>query len=91
MRVEPTSAIPFPWQRLWRKLEMAAQRIPMEANPSTAHMFIVNPLRGGGVLSFSALILPLKSELPDLKRWRGQEGFEEKDPKGDLPRNPESD
>src|SRR4030066_1890279 len=33
------------------KLEVAAQKIPMGANPSTAHMFIVNPLRGGGVLA----------------------------------------
>lgn len=30
-----------------KKLDIAAQRIPMEgANPATAHMFIVNPLRG---------------------------------------------
>ena len=33
------------------KLEGAAQRIPTEASPATAHMFIVNPLRGGGVMS----------------------------------------
>src|SRR5512139_846803 len=33
------------------KLDMAAKRIPMQASPSTAHMFIVNPLKGGGVLS----------------------------------------
>jgi heat shock protein HtpX len=32
-----------------RKLELGAQRIPMESNPATAHMFIVSPLRGGGV------------------------------------------
>src|SRR5262245_31562758 len=30
-----------------RKLQVASQRIPMQANPATAHMFIVNPLRGG--------------------------------------------
>jgi heat shock protein HtpX len=29
-----------------RKLERAADRHPMDANPATAHMFIVNPLRG---------------------------------------------
>jgi heat shock protein HtpX len=34
------------------KLDMAAQRIPMQsANPSTAHMYISNPLRGGGMMS----------------------------------------
>jgi heat shock protein HtpX len=32
-----------------RKRELGAQRIPMESNPATAHMFIVSPLRGGGV------------------------------------------
>ncbi|MFN4033643.1 MAG: zinc metalloprotease HtpX [Fimbriimonadales bacterium] len=33
-----------------RKLEAAAQRIPNEhAQPATAHMYIVNPLRGGGI------------------------------------------
>ncbi len=30
-----------------QKLETGAQQIPLEANPATAHMFIVNPLRGG--------------------------------------------
>jgi heat shock protein HtpX len=34
------------------KLDMAAQRIPSQsANPSTAHMYISNPLRGGGMMS----------------------------------------
>jgi heat shock protein HtpX len=32
-----------------RKLELGAQRMPMDASPATAHMFIVNPLRGGGI------------------------------------------
>ena len=32
-----------------RKLEMGVARIPMDANPATAHMFIVNPLTGGGL------------------------------------------
>jgi heat shock protein HtpX len=35
-----------------RKLEAGAQRIPMQAHPATAHMFIVSPLTGRG---FSAL------------------------------------
>lgn len=30
-----------------QKLERGAVAIPMDANPSTAHMFIVNPLKGG--------------------------------------------
>lgn len=35
-----------------RKLTMGVQRIPMHtANPSTAHMFIVNPFLGGGLMT----------------------------------------
>ena len=33
------------------KLENAANHIPSQASPATAHMFIVNPLRGGGIAS----------------------------------------
>jgi len=33
------------------KLDDWAGRRPMDASPSTAHMFIVNPLRGGGIAS----------------------------------------
>jgi heat shock protein HtpX len=34
-----------------RKLQLGVQGIPMEANPATAHMFIANPLTGGGLMS----------------------------------------
>jgi heat shock protein HtpX len=49
------------------KLEIAAQRIPMEANPSTAHMFIVNPLRGGGVLSLFSTHPPIEERIARLE------------------------
>ena len=49
------------------KLEMAARRIPMEANPSTAHMFIVNPLRGGGVLSLFSTHPPIHERIARLE------------------------
>jgi len=49
------------------KLEMASQRIPMEANPSTAHMFIVNPLRGGGVLSLFSTHPPIEERIARLE------------------------
>ena len=32
-----------------RKLETGSQRIPLDATPTTAHLFIVNPLHGGGL------------------------------------------
>ena len=34
-----------------RKLEAAAKQKPLPANPATAHLFIVKPFAGGGVLS----------------------------------------
>jgi heat shock protein HtpX len=49
------------------KLEVAAQRIPMKANPSTAHMFIVNPLRGGGVLSLFSTHPPIEERIARLE------------------------
>ena len=49
------------------KLDMAAQRNPMEANPSTAHMFIVNPLIGGGVLSLFRTHPPTEERIARLE------------------------
>jgi heat shock protein HtpX len=42
-----------PWglAKALEKLEMAAGIVPMDATPATAHLFIVNPLRGGGLMS----------------------------------------
>jgi len=34
-----------------RKLHMASEQIPMNAQPATAHMFIVNPLSGGSSIA----------------------------------------
>jgi heat shock protein HtpX len=39
-----------PLVRALEKLDTAAQQIPMEANPSTAHLFIVNPLSGQALM-----------------------------------------
>lgn len=49
------------------KLEIAAKRIPMEANPSTAHMFIVNPLRGGGILTLFSTHPPIEERIARLE------------------------
>jgi heat shock protein HtpX len=49
------------------KLDMAAHRIPMQANPSTAHMFIVNPLSGGGVLSLFSTHPPIGERIAKLE------------------------
>ena len=58
---------PLSLARALGKLEIAAQRIPMGANPSTAHMFIVNPLRGGGVLSLFSTHPPIEERIARLE------------------------
>jgi heat shock protein HtpX len=34
-----------------RKIEAVSKRVPLDANPATAHMFIVKPFLGGGLAS----------------------------------------
>ena len=50
-----------------RKLEMANQQIPMHANAATAHMFIVNPLTGGGLMSLFSTHPPLEERVRRLE------------------------
>ncbi len=50
-----------------RKLEMGTQMRPMEANPSTAHMFIVNPLSGGGLTKLFSTHPPLQDRVARLE------------------------
>ena len=50
-----------------RKLEMANQQIPMAAQPATAHMFIVNPLTGGGLLSLFSTHPPIEERVRRLE------------------------
>jgi heat shock protein HtpX len=49
-----------------RKLHSASQKIPMEANPSTSHMFIVNPLSGGGLLKLFSTHPPIEERIKRL-------------------------
>jgi heat shock protein HtpX len=50
------------------KLEQAAQLVPMQnANPSTAHLFIVNPLRGGGITKLFSTHPPIEERIKRLK------------------------
>ncbi|TWJ18076.1 zinc metalloprotease HtpX [Geobacter argillaceus] len=50
-----------------RKLEMANQQIPMDANPATAHMFIVNPLTGNGIMSLFSTHPPIEERVRRLE------------------------
>ena len=52
------------------KLQQASQATPMDANPSTAHMFIVNPLTGGSLMSLFSTHPPLEERIARLKSMR---------------------
>ena len=50
-----------------RKLETGAQRVPLDANPATAHMFIVNPLRGKGLQNLFSTHPPIEDRIARLE------------------------
>ncbi len=60
--------------RALQKLGSYAKRIPMQANPSTAHMFIVNPLSGKSLQSLFSTHPPVEERINRLKGVRPQSG-----------------
>ena len=50
-----------------RKLHVASQQIPMDASPATSHMFIVNPLSGGGLLKLFSTHPPMEERIARLE------------------------
>lgn len=52
------------------KLEQAAQAMPMDAHPSTAHLFIVNPLTGGSLLRLFSTHPPVEERVARLRAMR---------------------
>jgi heat shock protein HtpX len=58
---------PIPLANALKKLEAKAENIPMDANPATAHMFIVNPLRGGGITSLFSTHPPMEKRIARLE------------------------
>lgn len=51
-----------------RKLHAGSQRIPLDANPATAHMFIVSPLTGGGMMSLFSTHPPVEERIARLEK-----------------------
>jgi heat shock protein HtpX len=49
--------------RALQKLAVASERIPMDANPSTAHMFIVNPLSGRSLANLFSTHPPIEERI----------------------------
>jgi heat shock protein HtpX len=52
------------------KLERAATAVPLDANPATAHMFIVNPLRGSSILHLFSTHPPIEERVARLRAMR---------------------
>jgi len=53
-----------------QKLERANEAAPMAANPSTAHLFIVNPLGGGAMTRLFSTHPPLEERIARLRAMR---------------------
>jgi heat shock protein HtpX len=43
-----------------------ARRVPLNANPATAHMFIVKPFSGGGLMSLFSTHPPMEARIKAL-------------------------
>jgi len=56
--------------RALEKLGAYSHRIPMNASPATAHMFIVNPLSGGNMMRLFSTHPPLEERIARLRGMR---------------------
>ncbi len=61
------SAKPLSLASALRKLHSGAARRPMDANPATAHMFIVNPLSGRSMMSLFSTHPPVEERIARLE------------------------
>ncbi len=50
-----------------KKLHSASLQIPMQATPATAHMFIVNPFSGGGMMKLFSTHPPMEERVAKLE------------------------
>jgi heat shock protein HtpX len=53
-----------------RKIDSVARRVPLDANPATAHMFIVKPFSGHGLLSLFSTHPPTEKRIQALMSIR---------------------
>ncbi|MDI6852271.1 MAG: zinc metalloprotease HtpX [Deltaproteobacteria bacterium] len=56
--------------RALEKLAYGVQKAPMQANPATEPLFIVNPLAGGGVMSWFSTHPPIEERVARLRAMR---------------------
>jgi len=60
--------------RALEKLGRYSKKLPMHANPSTAHMFTVNPLSGRSLMSLFSTHPPLEERIARLRGYPTQKG-----------------
>ena len=53
-----------------RKLEMGVARVPTDATPATAHLFIMNPFSGGGLARLFSTHPPTEERIARLEAMR---------------------
>jgi heat shock protein HtpX len=58
---------PLSLARALEKISGISREVPMDATPATAHMFIVSPLTGGGVLSLFSTHPPVEKRVERLR------------------------
>ncbi len=61
---------PYALASALQKLEVAANRLPMDANPATSHLFIVNPLRGNTLFRLFSTHPPIEERIARLRALR---------------------
>ncbi|HEY4359337.1 MAG TPA: zinc metalloprotease HtpX [Bryobacteraceae bacterium] len=54
-----------------RKLDRGVERIPMDATPATAHLFIMNPLTGGGLMKLLSTHPSTEDRIARLEALKG--------------------
>ena len=64
------SGKPYSLASALEKLSRASVAIPMDANPSTAHMFIVNPLTGRSLMNLFSTHPPVEERIARLRSMR---------------------
>jgi heat shock protein HtpX len=64
------SGKPYALANALEKLSRASQAIPLAANPSSAHMFIVNPLTGRSLMNLFSTHPPIEERVARLKGMR---------------------
>jgi len=56
--------------RALRKIETASKRVPLDANPATAHMFIIKPFSAHGLLGLFSTHPPTEQRIAALEQLR---------------------